>query len=88
MAEPVSAQLLQAVAHPVRLALLVALEEHGERSPAELATALGVERATVDEHVATLRSAELVADAAVPDRLSATSTGWVEIAARLRALQP
>lgn len=87
MAEPVSAQLLHALAHPLRLALLVLLEEHGERSPAELASTLKAPRADVDAHLATLRHAGLVIDDAVPGRLGVASTGWVEVAHRLRALQ-
>jgi DNA-binding transcriptional ArsR family regulator len=87
MAEPVSAQLLYALGHPLRLALLVLLEEHGERSPAELASALRAPRADIDAHLAVLRRAGLVTDDAVPGRLSVSCTGWVEVARRLRALQ-
>jgi DNA-binding transcriptional ArsR family regulator len=88
MAEPVSAQLLHAVAHPLRLALLVELEQHGERSPAELAGVLGADRETVDGHLATLRAAGVVVDDAVPGRVAAVGGGWSEIAARLHALEP
>jgi DNA-binding transcriptional ArsR family regulator len=88
MAEPVSAQLLHAVAHPLRLALLVELEQHGERSPAELAGALGVDGATVEPHLATLHAAGLITADAVPGRVAATGGGWIEVAARLRSLEP
>ncbi|HEY6762806.1 MAG TPA: ArsR family transcriptional regulator [Baekduia sp.] len=88
MAEPVSEQLLRALAHPLRLGLLVELEERGERSPAELATALHADRAIVDEHLAILRGAGLIADDVVPGRVTTTGHGWVEIAQHLRSLQP
>jgi DNA-binding transcriptional ArsR family regulator len=87
MAEPVSAELLHALAHPLRLAILVLLEEHGERSPAELASALDVPRATVEHHLVTLRHAGLVAADAVPGRVSVAAPGWIEVARRLRLLQ-
>jgi DNA-binding transcriptional ArsR family regulator len=86
MPEPVPEQLLTAVAHPLRLAILVELEEHGERTPAELAGALGVERGVLEQHLAVLRDAGVVVDDAVPGRLSTPSAGWIELAARLRAL--
>jgi DNA-binding transcriptional ArsR family regulator len=85
MAEPVPADVLRAIMHPLRLSLLVALEWR-EQSASELATALDVSKSTIAHHVAVLRRAQLVTDGAEPGRLR-TATGWSEIAAALEVLQ-
>jgi predicted transcriptional regulator len=86
MAEPVSAAVLQAVAHPLRLALLVALDA-ADRTPAELAATLATPPATLAPHLARLRETGLITDAATPNHLTVTTRGWTEIATRLGTLQ-
>jgi DNA-binding transcriptional ArsR family regulator len=86
MSEPVPADVLRAIAHPLRLALLVALEDH-DQTPAELAVALNAAEPAIAEHLAVLRDARLVTDAVEPGRLR-TVDGWSEIAAALERLQP
>jgi DNA-binding transcriptional ArsR family regulator len=85
MSEPVPADVLRAIAHPMRLALLVALEDH-EQAPSELATALGVAEPTIAHHLAILHDAGLVT-ATVEYDLWRTISGWAEIAASLQRLQ-
>jgi DNA-binding transcriptional ArsR family regulator len=83
--EPLSAEVLQALAHPWRLAILVALEAR-EQTPTELAEALEARVPELAPHLATLRTVRLV-DEAPHGRLRATTTGWAGIAAHLRLLQ-
>lgn len=85
MPEPVPADVLQAISHPLRLALLVALERR-EQSAADLATTLDVRPPAITHHLALLRRAGLVHDGAHPGTLRAAA-GWAEIAERLRRLQ-
>lgn len=85
MSEPVPADVLRAVAHPLRLALLVALEDH-EQAPRELAAALNAAEPTIAHHLAILHDAGLVTNAAEPD-LWRTIDGWAEITATLQRLQ-
>ena len=88
MSEPVPADVLRAVAHPLRLALLVALEDH-EQTPAELALTLNATEPTIAHHLAVLHDAGLAAaDTAdtAPGRWS-TVEGWQEISASLQRLQ-
>jgi DNA-binding transcriptional ArsR family regulator len=85
MAEPVSGPVLAAIAHPLRLALLVTLEA-GERSVGELAAAAGVGEAEVERAIAVLYDAGLVRRGARAGRLRTTGRGWAEIAQRLEAL--
>ena len=59
MSEPVPADVLRAIAHPLRLALLVALEDH-EQAPSELATALDATEPAIAHHLAILHDAGLV----------------------------
>lgn len=86
MPEPLSAEVLRALGDPLRLAALVALEER-ERSPAELAAALGVAPEALGEHLAELAAGGLVVVGSGGGRLRAASRGWAEIAAQLRRLQ-
>jgi DNA-binding transcriptional ArsR family regulator len=85
MSEPVPADVLRAIAHPMRLALLVALEDH-DQTPAELAMALNASEPAIAQHLAILHDARLVTDAAEPGRLR-TVDGWSEIATALGRLQ-
>jgi DNA-binding transcriptional ArsR family regulator len=85
MSEPVPPDVLRAIAHPLRLALLVALEDH-EQAPAELATALNAAEPTIAHHLAILHDAGLVTNASEPRRWC-TVSGWAEIAAALERLQ-
>jgi DNA-binding transcriptional ArsR family regulator len=85
MAEPVPADVLQAISHPLRLSLLVTLGRR-EQSADELAAAVGASPEAVAEHVAVLTRAQLVTDGAEPGQLSAAA-GWSEIVAMLEQLQ-
>ena len=85
MAEPVSAPVLAAIAHPLRLALLVALERR-EGTPAELAAATGTTEPAVQQALAVLHDAGLVAAGARRGTLRATGHGWAQVAARLAEL--
>lgn len=87
MAEPVSADVLRALSHPLRLALLVALEEHGPQTAAELAAALGMGEGEVHQHLAPLHDAGLIIDGEPDARLRAVGDGWASIARQLRALE-
>jgi DNA-binding transcriptional ArsR family regulator len=84
MSEPVSAAVLQALSHPLRLAVLVALEARPQTTT-ELAATLDVSPAALIHHVRVLRELGVVAVA--DGRLRPTSRGWSEIAAQLEALQ-
>ncbi|HWI73354.1 MAG TPA: ArsR family transcriptional regulator [Baekduia sp.] len=86
MDEPVSADVLRALSHPLRLAALVALEAR-EQTTAELAAHLGVPEPELMHHLVILRGAGLVEDAATRDRMRAAGHGWATIAAHLRRLQ-
>jgi DNA-binding transcriptional ArsR family regulator len=85
MSEPVPADVLRAVAHPLRLALLVALEDH-EQAPSELALALNAAEPTIAHHLAILHDAGLVSAADDPGHWRAAD-GWAEISATLEHLQ-
>jgi DNA-binding transcriptional ArsR family regulator len=86
MAEPVSAPVLAAIAHPLRLALLVALDRR-EGTPAELAAATGVTEPAVEQALAVLSDAGLVTRGRRgAGRLTTTGRGWTEVARRLAAL--
>jgi DNA-binding transcriptional ArsR family regulator len=85
MSEPVPADVLRAVAHPLRLALLVALEDH-PRAPSELATALNAAEPAIAHHLALLHDAGLVTTATEPGQWR-TVAGWAEISASLQRLQ-
>ena len=85
MAEPVSAEILRALAHPLRLALLIVLEQ-GELEPGDLAERVGVPVATLAPHLAALRDAGLVRDGAGPGLLRASAGGWAEVDRQLRRL--
>ena len=54
------ADLLKVLGSPVRLALVVALEAHGERCVHELTTLLDVRQPLVSQHLRVLRSANLI----------------------------
>lgn len=85
MSEPVPADVLRAIAHPLRLALLVALEEH-EQAPSELATAVDATEPLIAHHLAILHDAGLVTASSESDRWR-TIPGWTKIAASLERLQ-
>jgi DNA-binding transcriptional ArsR family regulator len=85
MAEPVSAPVLAAIANPLRLALLVALERR-EGTPAELAAATGATEPAVEQALSVLHDVGLVANGARRGTLRTTGRGWAEVAARLARL--
>ncbi|HET6510165.1 MAG TPA: ArsR family transcriptional regulator [Baekduia sp.] len=85
MAEPVPARVLAAIAHPLRLALLVALEAR-EGTPAELAAATGVTEPEVEQALAVLHDVGLVAAGTRRGALATTGRGWAEVAVRLARL--
>ncbi len=86
MSEPVPADVLRAVANPLRLALLVALEDH-EQAPSELAVALNAAEPTIAHHLAILHDAGLVAATTEDPRRWRTAEGWAAISAALARLQ-
>jgi DNA-binding transcriptional ArsR family regulator len=86
MDEHISAEMLRAVAHPVRLAALDVLEQR-ERTADELATALDVPAEALAEHLAELAAAGLITGDLGDGRLRPLVRGWAELAARLRWLQ-
>jgi regulatory ArsR family protein len=84
MAEPVPAPVLAAIAQPLHLALLVALEGRPS-SPAELAVATRVAEPSVEQALAVLHDAGLVTTTGNVFR--ATGRGWADVAGALRALE-
>jgi DNA-binding transcriptional ArsR family regulator len=85
MSEPVPADVLRAIAHPLRLGLLVALEDH-EQTPSELATALNAKEPVIVRQLAVLHDAGLVTTTAERGQWR-TIDGWSEISATLERLQ-
>lgn len=85
MDEPVAATVLAAIANPLRLALLVALEQR-EGTPAELAAATGATEPAVEQALSVLHDAGLVADGTRRGALRTTGSGWAEVAVRLATL--
>jgi DNA-binding transcriptional ArsR family regulator len=87
MDERVSVEVLHAIAHPLRLGSLVALEER-QRTAEELATVLRVPAQELIEHLAELAAAGLIGDGDGGEgRLRPLARGWADVAARLRRLQ-
>jgi DNA-binding transcriptional ArsR family regulator len=86
MAEPVSANLLRALSHPVRLAMLIELER-GELTARELAERVGVPPADGDAHLDALRAAGLVLKGERPGHVRTSADGWAAIDRELRRLQ-
>jgi predicted transcriptional regulator len=86
MDERVSVEVLHAVAHPLRLGALVALEER-QRTTEELATVLRVPAQELVEHLAELAAAGLIGADDDTGRLRPLARGWADVAARLRRLQ-
>jgi len=84
--ERLSTDVLHALAHPVRLSALLALEER-ERTPAQLAAALGVREPVLMSHLHLLDAAGLIATVPDSGRLRVRSTGWAAVAQRLQELQ-
>jgi DNA-binding transcriptional ArsR family regulator len=84
--EPVSADVLQALSHPLRLAALVVLEAQPQTAT-EVAAALDVSPAALIHHLGTLRDLGLIVERGNGGRLFPVTQGWTEIAARLRDLQ-
>lgn len=86
MAEPVPASVLAAIAQPLRLALLVALERR-PASPSELAAATRASEPAVEQALAVLHDAGLVATAPGDERrFRATGRGWADVAGALIVL--
>jgi DNA-binding transcriptional ArsR family regulator len=85
MAEPASAEVLHALSHPLRLAVLVVLEQ-GELDAERLAQRVGVRTEELASHLAMLRDAGLVRDGAAPGQLRTSTGGWAEIDRQLRRL--
>jgi DNA-binding transcriptional ArsR family regulator len=85
MAEPISADVLRALSHPLRLALLVVLEQ-GELGAQELAERVGRRTDEVIPHLACLRAAGLVLDGAYPGMLRTSTDGWAAVDRQLRRL--
>jgi ArsR family transcriptional regulator len=54
------AELLKVLGNPVRLGVILELEEHGERCVHELVTALDVSQPLMSQHLRVLRSANLI----------------------------
>lgn len=86
MDEPLSAEVLHALAHPLRLAALVAVEDR-DRAPDELASALDVREPELMEHLHVLDAAGLVVIDSDTGQVRARSAGWSTVAARLARLQ-
>jgi predicted transcriptional regulator len=86
MDERVSVEVLHAVAHPLRLGALVALEER-QRTTEELATVLRVSSQELADHLAELAAAGLIGAGEGEGRLRPLARGWADVAARLRRLQ-
>jgi DNA-binding transcriptional ArsR family regulator len=86
MDERVSVEVLHAVAHPLRLGALVALEER-QRTTEELAAVLRVSSQELVEHLAELAAAGLIGAGDGEGRLRPLARGWADVAARLRRLQ-
>jgi hypothetical protein len=86
MDERVSVEVLNAIAHPLRLGSLVALEER-QRTADELATVLRVPSHDLGEHLAELVAAGLIGSGDGEGRLRPLARGWADVAARLRRLQ-
>lgn len=85
MAEPVPGSVLSAIAHPLHLAVLVALEQR-EGTPAELAAATGATEPAVEQALAALHTAGLVTSGSRRGALRTTGRGWAEVVARLTRL--
>jgi DNA-binding transcriptional ArsR family regulator len=62
------ANLFQALAHPTRIAIIELLE-NGELSAGELMGKLGMEQANVSQHLAVLRSKQLVVNRKVGNQV-------------------
>ncbi len=86
MDERVSVETLHAIAHPLRLGSLVALEER-QRTTEELAAVLRVPAEELAEHLAELAAAGLIGGGDGEGRLRPLARGWADVAARLRRLQ-
>jgi predicted transcriptional regulator len=86
MDERVSVEVLHAVAHPLRLGALVALEER-QRTTEELAAVLRVSSQELADHLAELAAAGLIGAGEGEGRLRPLARGWADVAARLRRLQ-
>jgi DNA-binding transcriptional ArsR family regulator len=84
--ERLSTQALHAIAHPIRLSALIALERQPLLSTAELATAVGVSERQLMRHLHLLDAAGLVTTTS-DGRHAAVTTGWAALAERLEALQ-
>jgi DNA-binding transcriptional ArsR family regulator len=84
--EPLSAEVLHALAHPIRLAALLALEQR-ERTSAELAATLAITEPELMSHLHLLDAAGLIATTSETRRLRVRSSGWTDVARRLQQLQ-
>lgn len=84
--EPLSAAALYALAHPLRLSALLALEGR-PRTPTELATTLGLSEPELMSHLHLLDAAGLTTTSPETRLLHVTSSGWTDVARRLQQLQ-
>lgn len=83
--EPLSTEVLHALAHPVRLAMLRALEDR-DLTPTALATALGVPEPELMAHLHLLDAAGLTTTTPT-HHIHVRSGGWTAVARRLQQLQ-
>lgn len=86
MPDPLSYEVLHALAHPLRLSALVALEER-ERTPSELAEVLGITEPRLMQQLHVLDSAGLISSSQKTGRLRVRGQGWRVVADRLAQLE-
>jgi DNA-binding IclR family transcriptional regulator len=81
---PIEPNILNAAADPERLALLVALEEHPDLTPEDLAGRVGLTRDRTREQLGNLGAAGLVVN--FGDAYAADGSGWIELSAMLERM--
>jgi DNA-binding transcriptional ArsR family regulator len=85
MTQPISAAVLRALSHPIRLAMLVVLEQ-GELTAPQLAERIGTSEKEMRRQLEALQSADLIVDGEGPDGLRAETVGWAAIDRQLHLL--
>jgi DNA-binding transcriptional ArsR family regulator len=85
MTQPISPIVLRALSHPIRLAMLVVLEQ-GEMTAPQLAERIGTSEEEMRPHLEALKSAGLILDGEEPDGLRAETVGWAAIDRQLHLL--
>jgi DNA-binding transcriptional ArsR family regulator len=85
MTQPISPTVLRALSHPLRLAMLVVLEQ-GELTSPQLAERVGASETEIRPHVEALQHAELILDGEEPGGLRAQTVGWAAIDRQLHLL--